>query len=116
MSWDKEVIAAEQKCERSLLIDLTGEGDLKTKHKERSPVNLAIVIDCSGSMEGAPIDLVLADLNFTENLIIAKDYIGNAYLPEWNFNGIGDLIPGRGYSIKVTTNDVVHFLSNTEDY
>ena len=56
MSWDKEVIAAEQKCERSLLIDLTGEGDLKTKHKERPPVNLAIVIDCSGSMEGAPIE------------------------------------------------------------
>ena len=56
MSWDKEVIAAEKKCERSLLIDLTGEGDLKTKHKERPPVNLAIVIDCSGSMEGAPIE------------------------------------------------------------
>mgnify|MGYP003328761431 CR=1 FL=1 len=48
MSWDKEVIAAEQKSERSLLIDLTGEGDLKT-HKERPPVNLAIVIDWSPS-------------------------------------------------------------------
>ena len=56
MSWDKQVIAAEKKCERSLLIDLTGENDLKTKHKERPPVNLAIVIDCSGSMEGAPIE------------------------------------------------------------
>ena len=56
MSWDKEVIAAEQKSERSLLIDLIGEGDLKTKHKERPPVNLAIVIDCSGSMEGPPIE------------------------------------------------------------
>ena len=56
VSWDKQVIAAENKCERSLLIDLTGEVDLKTKHKERHPVNLAIVIDCSGSMEGAPIE------------------------------------------------------------
>ena len=45
-----------------------------------------------------------------------NDFIGYAYLPEWNFNGIGDMIPGRGYSIKVTTNDVVHFLSNSEDY
>jgi Ca-activated chloride channel homolog len=26
MSWDKQLIAAEKKCERSLLIDLTGEG------------------------------------------------------------------------------------------
>jgi len=66
--------------------------------------------------EVAPIDLVLADLNLAENLVIAKDYIGNAYLPEWNFNGIGDMTPGRGYSIKVTANDVVHFLSNTETY
>ena len=56
MSWDKEVIAADKKCERSILIDLTGEGNLKTKHKERPPVNLAMVIDCSGSMEGAPIE------------------------------------------------------------
>ena len=56
MSWDKQVIVAENKCERSLLIDLIGEGDFKTKYKERPPVNLAIVIDCSGSMEGAPIE------------------------------------------------------------
>ena len=26
----------------------------------------------------------------------------NAYLPECNFNGIGDLIPGYGYQIKLT--------------
>jgi len=33
MSWDKEVIAAEQKSERSLLIDLTGEGISKPNTK-----------------------------------------------------------------------------------
>ena len=56
MSWDKQVIPADKKCERSLLIDLVGEGDHKTTKKERPPVNLAIVIDCSGSMEGAPVE------------------------------------------------------------
>ena len=32
---------------------------------------------------------VLAGLNQTENLLIAKNYLGLAYLPEWDYNGIG---------------------------
>jgi len=35
-------------------------------------------------------------------LVIAKDNDGNAYLPEWNFNGLGNLIGGYGYQLKVT--------------
>ncbi len=31
----------------------------------------------------APADAVLADITSTGNLVIAKDYSGNAYLPEW---------------------------------
>jgi hypothetical protein len=102
------------KTTESLSIEICGTSLKPEEH----PINVTAGWNMIGYLrtEGAPIDLVLADLNFAENLIIAKDYIGNAYLPEWNFNGIGDLIPGRGYSIKVTTNDVVHFLSNTEDY
>ena len=102
------------KTTESLSIEICGTSLKPEEH----PINLTAGWNMIGYLrtEGAPIDLVLADLNFAENLIIAKDYIGNAYLPEWNFNGIGDMIPGRGYSIKVTTNDVVHFLSNSEDY
>jgi len=37
-----------------------------------------------------------------ESIIIAKDNDGNAYLPEWDFNGIGDLEYSRGYQIKLT--------------
>ena len=40
-----------------------------------------------------------------EDLIIIKDYIGNAYLPSYNFNGIGDMINGYGYQIK-TSNSI----------
>ena len=35
-------------------------------------------------------------------IIIAKDGAGNAYLPDWDFNGIGDLERGYGYLIKVS--------------
>ena len=47
--------------------------------------------------DAAAADAVLADINATGNLIIAKDYNGAAYLPEWNFNGIGDM-----FLVKVT--------------
>mgnify|MGYP003132074049 FL=1 len=34
-------------------------------------------------------------------LIIAKDFLGNAYLPLFNFNGIGDYVPGGAYQCKI---------------
>jgi len=37
-----------------------------------------------------------------DKIIIAKDAVGNAYLPEYDFNGIGDLERGYGYLIKVS--------------
>ena len=35
---------------------------------------------------------ILADLDSDGNLIIAKDYTGQAYLPDFNYNGIGNFI------------------------
>ena len=37
-----------------------------------------------------------------DKIVIAKDGVGNAYLPDWNFNGIGELERGYGYLIKVS--------------
>ena len=39
-----------------------------------------------------------------ENIIIAKNYLGSAYLPDWDFNGIGELNNLEGYQIKVSVN------------
>ena len=41
-------------------------------------------------------------LPIIDHLIIAKDGFGNAYLPTWNFNGIGNLERGFGYQIKLS--------------
>jgi len=35
-----------------------------------------------------------------DNLIISKDFYGNAYLPFYDFNSMPDLEPGRGYLLK----------------
>jgi hypothetical protein len=37
----------------------------------------------------------------THILTLIKDNDGAAWLPQWNFNGIGDLTPGQGYQIKL---------------
>lgn len=48
-------------------------------------------------------------------IIIVKDNLGNAYLPYWNFNGIGDLIQGQAYQIKLTQAAVIKFSGNVID-
>jgi len=55
MSWDKQVVASKSKSERSLLIDIKANTE-EEKTKKRPPVNLALVIDRSGSMDGPPIN------------------------------------------------------------
>jgi hypothetical protein len=44
----------------------------------------------------------------SDNIIIVKDALGNAYLPEFNFNAIGDLKFQKGYQIK-TTQEIIDF-------
>ena len=41
-------------------------------------------------------------LSIVDKIIIFKDNSGNVYMPEFSFNGIGDLTPGHGYQLKVT--------------
>jgi YVTN family beta-propeller protein len=47
------------------------------------------------------VDAEIAFSPIVENIIIAKDGYGNAYLPQWNFNGLGSLNRGYGYQIKI---------------
>lgn len=60
--------------------------------------------------------LVLDDLVISDNVVIAKDFAGNAFLPDWGFNGIGNLKPGQGYQIKVVNATNLQYLSNGVDY
>jgi hypothetical protein len=96
---------------------ITIEGTYATP--EENPVSLTGGWNMIGylRLEGAPVDLILEDIvNNNNNLIIAKDYNGSAYLPEWAFNGIGDMVPGQGYQLKTNTEDVLQYLSNDASY
>ena len=61
-------------------------------------------------------ELIFAELEGENNLVIAKNYLGQAYLPEWDFNGIGNLTPGQGYQLKVYQADTLNFLPIHETY
>lgn len=46
---------------------------------------------------------------YAEDIVIIKNYMGNAYLPEWNFDGIGAMVPGQGYQAKMNTDNTILF-------
>ena len=47
-------------------------------------------------------DASMAFYDIDDKIVIVKNSLGNAYLPEWGFNGIGSLIFAQGYQIKVS--------------
>lgn len=67
-------------------------------------------------VEPADIAAVLYDMAASENLIIAKDYTGNVYLPEFSFNNIGNIQPGQAYQLKLNDSDALTYLSNEDSY
>ena len=73
MSWDKTVVPAKTNSERSLLIELTANDHSKIKIQERPAVNLAIVIDRSGSMQGSPIEAAKTAVKKITEQLTSKD-------------------------------------------
>ena len=112
--WDFNGIGVLQK-EQGFLVKMSSDEILILEGEqilpEESPINL---IEGWNMIAYYPTQAIAADLIFSEltidnNLIIVKDYIGNAFLPEWDFNGIGDLEPGKGYQLKVNTASVLQY-------
>ena len=51
-----------------------------------------------------------------ENIFIVKDELGLAYLPNWGFNGIGDLLSGKAYQVKSDEASFLFYHSNLHEY
>ena len=49
-------------------------------------------------------------------IVLLKDVMGNAYIPQFDFNGIGDLESGKGYLVKMTSDQTLNYLSNDQVY
>ena len=46
-------------------------------------------------------------ISIVEDVVIVKNNEELAYLPEWNFNGIGELADGKGYQIKLSAANTI---------
>ena len=47
-----------------------------------------------------------------ENINLVKDFEGNAYMPAFDYNGIGNLIPGHGYQVNLYNNTITYTTTN----
>ena len=65
----------------------------------------AYLRDSSGNLE----QMLAPILN---EIVIVKTFDGTAYLPEWDYNGIGDLISGEGYQAKLSSSVTFYYPGN----
>ena len=67
------------------------------------PIELVNGWNLIGYLNNTPDDLTTVLTDILEEIIIVKDELGSAYLPDWDFNGIGDMHPGKGYQLKINS-------------
>jgi len=93
--------------------NLTIEGDYLTP--EENPIDLVNGWNLVAYLRTEPAD-VIAVFEDIQELVIVKDNIGMAYLPEYGFNGIGNMVAGQAYQTKVLLEQQLQYLANNQSY
>ena len=65
------------------------------------PIDLLLGWNMIGYTKREPQDLVATLQEISDIIYLVKDNSAQVYWPEFGYNGIGNLIPGQGYQIKV---------------
>lgn len=60
--------------------------------------------------QAADVSEVMASVS--ENILLIKDAVGNVYWPEYNVNTMGNMQPGQGYQIRMTSESEFIYPSN----
>ena len=109
LNYDEFVTNDNGTCEYEIITQLTLSNDAW---------NIYINLDEGWNMFGYgcpnPIDVVEGLSNHTDKISLVKDNDGSVYIPEFSFDGIGNLTPGFGYQIKLT--DAIEGFSLCENY
>ena len=76
------------------------------------PITISEGWNMMSYIRDTPQDAVEALNDIADEIILVKDYLGNVYLPSMNYNGIGDLEPGKGYQIKMNSEQILIYDAN----
>ena len=93
-------------------IDVCGENLLP----EETPINLTQGWGMLSYLRTSPADAEAVFSEIVSDVVIIKDAEGSAYLTGFGFNGLGDLLPGNGYQIKMSSTNTLLYLSNDLEY
>ena len=90
------------------LIKLSENQNLSTSGTKIIPEDFVINLNEGWSLlaylRDSPANLVNMLATINQQIVIVKTFDGTAYLPDWDYNGIGDMTPGQGYQIKLNSN------------
>jgi len=78
------------------------------------PIDLNSGWNMIAYLRNNPLDIELALGTLVDDgiLVIAKDNLGNVYLPAFEINTIGDMIPGQGYQIYILNGGTLIYPEN----
>ena len=83
---------------------------------EDNPITLNQGWNLFGSLRLEPSDIEAVFEPFVTEVIIVKNSAGEAYLPDWDFNGIGLIEPGKAYQVKMQSTQMLTYLANHMEY
>lgn len=120
-SWNYDGIG-EIKVDESYMIKSNEESFLEVFGDKVSPDSVAINLVSGWNFvpylrdSPANIEDVFSELIENNNLIIAKDYHGGIWMPDYSIDNLDTLYPGQGYIIKLNEPHEFYFLSNHDEY
>jgi len=74
---------------------------------QNSPISLSAGWNIIGYLLQSPIDISQIFSTIVSNTEIVKDDAGNVYWPQFSVNNIGNMLPGKGYQVKMNSGDVL---------
>ena len=83
---------------------------------ELSPITLVVGWSFVSYLRTENASTIAVFAEISEDIAIVKDGDGLAYLPDWGFNGIGDMVAGKAYQVKMTAERELLYNANDTEY
>lgn len=80
---------------------------------ELTPVSVPLGWSIIGYLRQSPASIITMLSPVIANIIIVKDSQGAVYWPYWGVNGIGNMIPGKGYQINTNSPITITYPANS---